>query len=148
MILLNESNIDHYYREYLRQYKKTKDYITQRGGKMRDLGPLNREHFKIDFISELFDKPKTAAIRIARGMAKDEIFIMSYARAEKMARAHADAYGVELTIELIMRYRMEAHKGRPTIWDIINKRREQLKEEGLSTYKSNEKVGQEYFGSE
>jgi hypothetical protein len=146
-MLITDKNIDIWYREYLKQYEKTKKYVTSRGGKVRDIKPSSRQDFKVDFLSSISDENKLSGTKIAQNLAKQELYETSWKQAEKYAKAHVEKFGGEVNLNLIQRYRMNAVRGQ-NIWNVIKERRRELKFDGLSTYSANMIIGQEFFGSE
>lgn len=146
-MLITDVNIDIWYREYLKQYEKTKKYVTSRGGKVRDIKPSSKHDFKIDFLSSVSENKKLSGTKIAQKLAKEELYETSWSQAEKFAKAHAETFGEEINLNLIQRYRMNAVRGQ-NIWNVIKERRSELGAEGLSSYQSNLIISQEFFGSE
>ena len=146
-MLITEKNIDIWYNEYLKQYNRTKKYVTSRGGKVRDIKPSSRSDFKIDFISSVSENKKLSGTRIAQNLAKQELYETSWEQATKFAQAHVEKFGGEVNLNLIQRYRIDAVRGQ-NIWNVISERRRELKTNGLSTYSANLIIGQEFFGSE
>ena len=146
-MLITDTNIDIWYREYLKQYEKTKKYVTSRGGKVRDIMPSSKHDFKIDFISTASDNKKLSGTRIAQNLAKQELYETSWRQAEVFAKAHAKEFGGTANLNLIQRYRMHAVQGQ-NIWNVVSERRKELRDSGVSTYAANMIVGQEFFGSE
>ena len=145
-MLITDGNIDIWYREYLKQYEKTKKYVTSRGGKVRDIKPSSKSDFKIDFISSVSENKKVSGTRIAQNLAKQELYETSWNQAERFAKAHVEKFGGEVNINLIQRYRMNAVSGQ-NIWSVISERRTELRANGLSSYSANLIIGQEFFGS-
>ena len=146
-MLITDGNIDIWYREYLKQYEKTKKYVTSRGGTVRDIKPSSRNDFKIDFISSVSENKKESGTRIAQKLAKQELYETSWTQAERFAKAHVEKFGGEVNANLIQRYRMNAVHDQ-NIWNVITERRKELRINGLSTYAANLIIGQEFFGSE
>lgn len=146
-MLITDVNIDIWYRQYLKQYEKTKKYVTSRGGKVRDIKPSSRSDFKIDFISSVNEHQKLSATRIAQNLAKQELYETSWEQATKFAKAHVKKFGGTVNFNLIQRYRMGAVRGQ-NIWNSIAERRKELRTDGLSSYSANLIIGQEFFGSE
>lgn len=144
-MLINDTNIDIWYREYRRQYDKSVKYVKSRKGVVRGLEPLSRQEFKVDFISETFDNPKLSGNQIAQRMAKAEVYPQSWKQATVHAEAHARETGEKVTMDLINRYRVQSEA---TITDMVRARRAELKLEGYSANEINMLIGQEFYGSE
>lgn len=149
-MLLKEENFKIWYNEYQKQYERSTKYVKSRGGKNIRSGDMaSYKDFKIDFLSEIEDNPKLSGKQIAKKMAKDELYKVSWKQAEKQAKIHVEQFGGKLSLNLIQKYRIEAFKaGEQSIWTLIKKRRQELKAEGYSSYRSDIIIGQEFFGSD
>ena len=146
-MLITEEYINILYDEYLKQYKRTKKYVTSRGGQVRDIKPSSKHDFKIDFVSSISENKKLSGTKIAQKLAKEELYETSWSRAESFAKAHAEIFGGTVNLNLIQSYRMNAVHGE-SIWTVISDRRRELHRDGLSSYSTNLIIGQEFFGSE
>lgn len=144
-MLITETNIDIWYREYLKQYNKSTKYIKSRKGALRGLTPSSRNEFKVDFISETYDNPKLSGKQIAQRMAKSEVYPQTWKQATVHAEAHARETGEQVTLDLINRYRTQSES---TITDMVRARRAELKLQGYSSSDINLMIGQEFYGSE
>lgn len=144
-MLLTKTNLDIWYKEYRAQYDRTKKYIKSRKGTYRDVEPMTRKEFAVDFESMVNDNPKVSGKKIAQTMAKQELYTTSYGQAKKYAEAHVAAFGGEVNINLIQQYRIEV---RTDIFTVIKQVRRQMKDEGFDNGAIATVISQEFFGSE
>ncbi len=156
MKLINE-NYQIWYDEYKKQRAKSEKFIKSRKGKVRTYVSSGEEKaievssfrdFKADFNSYMRDNPKLSGKQIARKMAKNEVFKLSYDQAEKLAEAHVKQFGGKASLGLINKYRSYS-SGSTGIFSATELRRAELEKAypGYSTYQLNKLIGQEFFGS-
>lgn len=145
-MLITKENIDIWYKEYKEQYARSTKYVKSRRGITRGLPPLSRKEFEMDFKSAIRDKDnsKKSGAQIARGMAKQEVFTMSFKQAKAASEAHIQRFGGKLTPELITKYRLEQVKD---IFPLISTRGKELKKLGNDNATIALIIGQEFFGS-
>lgn len=143
-MLITEQNIDIWYNEYKAQFKRSTKYVKSRKGKTRGLEMLSRAEFGVDFRSTALDNPTKSGNQIAKSMAKQEVFAQTQKQAIKSAEAHVAEFGGELTPELVTRYRTQSISD---IFDVQNKRREELRAEGKSSGEIAMTISQEFYGS-
>lgn len=143
-MLVTKQNIDIWYREYQAQFKRSEKFVKSRKGKTRGLKMLSRNEFEMDFRSEVFDNPKKSGTQIAQSMAKQEVYGVSQKQAVKSAEIHVSEFGGDLTPDLINRYRTQSISD---IFDIQNKRRDELKAEGRKSSEIALIISQEFYGS-
>ena len=91
------------------------------------------------------DNPKKSGTQIAKMMAKQELYTISWSQAERIAKAHVAEFGGEVNLALIQQYRMES---RQDIFTSIQSLRQQMRSEGFDSGAINLVVSQEFFGSE
>lgn len=140
------------YSEYLSQFSASKKYAKSRGGKVRIIGgvevtPSSFSEFKVDLRSAMSDNPKKGPKALSQQLAKDEVYETSAEQAKKRAEVYEKLTGKEVTLATITKFRIGNDED---LWTLIKEQRKQLKEEqpGLSTYRINLLIGQEFFGSD
>lgn len=143
MALLTKTNIDIWFREYSKQFDTTKKYVKSRGGKVRDIEPLSRAEFEIDFRSELEDNPGKSGSQIAKKMAKDDLYLHSYKTAKSLAKAEAAREGKPLRGQDIENIRL----GKTNVWSEIATTNQELKNAGFSGKERSIIIGQQFYGS-
>lgn len=143
-MLLTKENIDIYYRTYLKQFKTTKKYIESRKGTVRMSTPMTRSEFETDFVSTVYDEPNKSGNQIAKKMAKQDLFKVSYAQGVRIAEAHERLFGEKATIDLIQKYRLQI---KDSIWNEVELARANLKTQGFKNDAIKIIIGQQFFGS-
>lgn len=143
MALLTKTNIDFWFRQYSNQFDTTKKYVKSRGGKVRDVEPLSRADFEIDFRSELEDKPGKSGSQIAKQMAKDDLYLHSFKQAKALAKAEAEREGKPLRGQDIENIRL----GKKNVWSDIATTNQELKNAGFSGKERSIIIGQQFYGS-
>lgn len=143
-MLINKTNIDIWYKQYLEQRVRSEKYIKSRGGSVRGIDKLTRAEFEMDFISMAADYPKMGGTTLAKKMAKQEMFQKSWAQTESIATAHEGHFGTALTFHEKMAYRIGA---RTDLWDAIAIERYNLKSKGFKNSAISLLIGQQFFGS-
>lgn len=143
MPLLTDSNIDFWFKQYRSQYDRSKKYAERQGGEVRDIPPLSRKEFEIDFRSEVEDNPELSGTKIAQKMAKDDVYTHSFKQARAAAKAKAEKEGRAISGEDIWNIRLNS----TGFWDDVRSFANKLKIKGLSGKEQRLKVGQQFFGS-
>lgn len=148
-IILSKTNIDIWYKEYLKKRENIIKTVTRRKsgkapGVLRDdIEVSNRHDFETDFRSMIEDNPGKSGAQIARMLAGRELYKRSWKQAENFAKAHIEHFGGNMSLNLIYRYLTE-QLPENNIWDAIKKRRMELNET-MSTYESNRTIAREFF---
>lgn len=143
MPLLTDSNIDFWFKQYRSQYDRSKNYAERQGGEVRDIPPLSRKEFEIDFRSEVEDNPGLSGTKIAQKMAKDDVYPHSFKQARAAAKAIAEKEGRDITAEDIRNIRTNA----TDFWGNLSSFNNELKNAGLNSKERKLKISQEFFGS-
>lgn len=145
-MLITDKNIDIWYKEYRDQYARSTKYIKSRKGITRGLPELSRKEFEMDFKSAARDKDnlKKSGTQIAKSMAKQEVFGLSFKQARAASEAHIEKFGGTLTTEFINEYRLQKVKD---IFPLISARGKELKKLGKASDEIALIIGQEFFGS-
>lgn len=143
-MLINKTNIDIWYRQYLEQRAKTEKYVKSRGGTTRGIDVLTKTEFEMDFESAATDDPSISGTALAKKMAKQEVFQRSWKQTESIAEAHKGHFGDELSFADKMAYRIGAKQ---ELWDAISLERTNLKSQGYSSSAIKIMIGQQFFGS-
>ena len=137
-MLIVEENLHIWYREYKKQFEKSKKWISSRGGQIRFNTPSNYTDFKTDFLSQVSDNPTKSGKQIAQKMAKAEAFSVTTKQAEKAAEAFAKKRGIQVTQPLVNQFRL----------NLFEQTEEYRKTLSGSTYAQNKMIAQHFFGSE
>lgn len=145
-MLMTEENIDIFYREYKKQLNKTIKYAKSRGGIITPRGEnvMNRTEFKTYFIGFAADSGEKSGMKIARDIAKDQVYELSHKQAVRAAERAATLFGDTYNINEIMRYRIGARK---EIFDYQHERIRDLMKSGLTIKEAKKAVSQEIWGS-
>ena len=143
MPLLTDSNIDFWFKQYRAKYARSKKYAERQGGEVRDVPPLSRKEFEIDFRSEIEDNPNLSGSKIAQKMAKDDVYTHSFKQARAAAKAIAEKEGREITSKDIINIRTNA----TGFWNDLGSYNNELKKSGLNSKQRRLKISQEFFGS-
>lgn len=141
-MLIVEENIQLWYREYKKQFEKSKKWITSRGGQIRFNTPSNYTDFKTDFLTQVTHNPTKSGKQIAQKIAKEEAFSVTTKQAEKAAEFHARKEGVKLTQPLVNKFRLNLFE------QTEEYRRTDPEMRGKTTYGQNKLIAQHFFGSE
>lgn len=144
-MLITEQNLTIWYNEYKKQYKKSEKFVKSRSGRTRELPMLSKTEFDMDFRAEVYDNPKASGKEIAQKMAKQDVYGQTAKQARKQAEAYVEMFGGHVTGDLINRFRAQSMT---EFFDIIEARREELKNSGLASSTVKIMIGQEFFGSE
>lgn len=143
MPLLTDLNIDFWFERYRSQYDRSKKYVERKGGKVRDIPPLSRKEFEIDFRSEVEDNPELSGTKIAQKMAKDDVYLHSFKQAKALAKAEAEREGKPLRGQDIENIRF----GITNLWSDIETTNQELKNAGFNGKERKLKIGEQFYGS-
>lgn len=143
-MLINKTNIDIWYKQYLEQRAKTEKYVASRGGSARGIDVLTKAEFEMDFRSAAADDPTIGGTTLAKKMAKQEVFQRSWRQTESIAEAHKGYFGNQLSFEEKMAYRIGAKQ---ELWDAISLERSGLRSQGYTNSAIKIMIGQQFFGS-
>lgn len=145
-MIINDTNLDIWYNDYLKKFKNTKAYIERKGGTVRTSKPMSRGDFAIDFRSMVYDNPKMYGKQIAEEMATQDLYMVSKQQAKNYAAAEYRATGNKsaLSINVITEYRLGI---RTDLFDSVKIVRADMKRQGFSNDAIVLFIGQEFFGS-
>jgi hypothetical protein len=145
-LLINEQNLNVWYRAYNKQFDTTTKYIKSRKGQPQVTQKVKFEVFKEYFLTLHAENPSQSGMSIAKDLAKDQLYAISYKQARSLARAHVKQFGGESSINLEQMYRVNSSNlGDKNILKLVASERATLA--GSETQK-NIYIGQKYFGSE
>lgn len=137
-MLVNETNLQIWYRAYKKQFEKTTKYVKSRKGQTRLSTPSNYSDFKLDFKSQLKDS-KLSGKQLAQKMAKQEVFYVSKKQAQTAAREYARQMGQRFDYGLMTKMRL-------SLFEQTQEYRKTLT--GMSSYQQNKLIAQHFFGSQ
>lgn len=158
-IIYSEERWDELYREYKDQWNRSSKYVQRMSGERRSgiTGPLEKELFKIDFISERMDNPKMYGKKLAVAMAKNEVYPVSQKQAKELSKAYSRAYSdsAEEDPSMTLKFKVGSpeFKKEGGFFDLLKTARieieQELKAQGkpVNSKVINMKIGQRFFGS-